>query len=135
MDHAGAFSTAAVWVMRTNFARTGRNAIAVAGPLPCPSATGELHVVPSMDTCARYPRGNVPTGGGACSASVPRYPGRQAHPPRAADCNVEVELNLGEASTFRPAQSGTTCPAAAAYRWSSPGNSSRRPRSACYDSR
>jgi hypothetical protein len=37
--------------MRTNFAWTGAKVMMVVAPLPCPWATGALHVVPFMDTC------------------------------------------------------------------------------------
>ena len=48
--HGGALSTVAVCVIRTNFACTGANEITVLRPVPLPSATGALQVVPSIDT-------------------------------------------------------------------------------------
>ena len=50
MIQTGAVSTEAVCVMRTNLARTGANAIEVVRPVPWPSATGALHVAPSVET-------------------------------------------------------------------------------------
>ena len=49
--HGGAFSVVAVWVMRTNRVRVGAKVIVVDAPLPRPSATGALHVVPSIESC------------------------------------------------------------------------------------
>ena len=40
--------TAPVCVMRMNFAFAGANGMSVTAPLPLPSATGLLHVVPSL---------------------------------------------------------------------------------------
>jgi hypothetical protein len=50
MYQVGAPSAGPVCVIRTNRARTGAKAIVVAYPLAVPSATGALHVVPSIDT-------------------------------------------------------------------------------------
>src|SRR4030095_10739184 len=49
MDQGGACA-ASVCVIRTKRAWTGANEITVRGPLPFPSATGALHVVPLVDT-------------------------------------------------------------------------------------
>src|SRR3954469_19397460 len=65
MPHAGAPSTEPVCVIRTSFAFTGANAIDTDGPVPCPSAPGSLHVVPSSDTCTLYPRAYGCGRGGA----------------------------------------------------------------------
>src|SRR5262245_42705152 len=56
----GAASMVAVWVMRMSFARTGANEITVLRPVPFPSATGALHVAPSIDTWTWKPRGYPP---------------------------------------------------------------------------
>ena len=51
IDHAGASATVSVCVIRRNFARVGAKVTVVCAPSPLPSATGLLHVVPSVDTC------------------------------------------------------------------------------------
>ncbi len=50
-DHTGRLGAVVVWVIRTNFARTGANAMSVETPVPCPLAITGPHVVPSADTC------------------------------------------------------------------------------------
>ena len=57
IDHAGASEAVSVCVIRMNLARVGANAMVVCAPSPLPSATGLLHVVPSVDVWTLYPRG------------------------------------------------------------------------------
>src|SRR5262249_59485426 len=49
--------SATVSVMRTHLAVAPPSAIRVDVPLPCPSATGALQVVPSWESSTLYPRG------------------------------------------------------------------------------
>ena len=49
IDQAGASVPGSVCVRRTNLARAGGNVIDVRELSPLPSATGWLHVVPSVD--------------------------------------------------------------------------------------
>ena len=52
-DHGGAFSPLSVCVTLIKRACTGRKVATVVAGEPLPSATGALHVFPSIDTCTR----------------------------------------------------------------------------------